>query len=344
MAMECLQIEEWGGELQRAEVPVPGPEPDEVLIEVAATSVGLTVRNAINGDLGDEPADLPRTPGHEIVGRVVETDGRGNPFEPRDLVAAYFYLVCGRCDECLSGHESLCQNFDGFVGVDVDGGYAEYVRLPVQSVVRLPEDLDPIAATAVPDAIATPYHVVNQRADIDPGDDVLVLGAGGGVGIHLVQMADYFGGNVTAVDRGEEKLAKCEELGAQHTVNTDERTLSRFSAEAELQYDVVVDFTGAMELLEESLELLDRRGRLVNLTGFPSRSFDLSPREQVLGELEVVGSRYCSRYELRRSAELVADGVIEPVVSKVVDMGGVQDLLDSIEEGELVGRGAMIPE
>lgn len=332
-----------GGELRRAEVPVPEPQPNEVLIEVAATSVGLTVRNAINGDLGDDSADLPRIPGHEIVGRVVETDGRGEPFEPGDLVTAFFYLICGRCDACLSGHESLCENLDGFVGFEIDGGYAEYVRLPVQSVDHLPKDIDPIAATAVPDAIATPYHIVNQRVDIGPGDDVLVLGEGGGVGIHLVQMVDYFGGNVTAVDRVDDKLAKCEDLGAQHTVNTDEQSLSHFTAETGLQYDVVVDFTGAMELLEEGLSLLDRRGRLVNLTGFAGRSFDLSPREQVLGELEVVGSRYCSRYELRRSAELVADDVIEPVVSNVVDMNDVQDLLDTIEAGELVGRGAMTP-
>jgi propanol-preferring alcohol dehydrogenase len=341
--MECLQLEEWGGELQRVDVPVPEPRPGEALIEVAATSVGLTVRNAINGDLGDEPTHLPRIPGHEIVGRIVETEDASTAFDEGDLVAAYFYLICGRCNACLSGHESLCENFDGFVGVEVDGGYAEYVRLPVQSVVKLPEEIDPVAATAVPDAIGTPYHIVEQRTDISPGDDVLVLGAGGGVGIHLVQMADYFGGDVTAVDRVDEKLEKCEDLGARYTVNTDRRTLTEFADENGIQYDVVVDFTGVMELLEESLSLLARRGRLVNLTGFPGRSFDLSPREQVLSELEVVGSRYCSRHELRRSAELVVDGVIEPVVSDVVGMEGVQELLDTIEAGELVGRGAMTP-
>lgn len=341
--MECLQIDAWGGALRRADVSVPDPGPGEVLIEVEATSVGLTVRNAINGDLGDDSADLPRIPGHEIVGRIAETGHPGGPFEVGDFVAAYFYLICGRCDACLSGNESLCENFEGFVGVAVDGGYAEYVSLPVQSVVSLPDNIDPVAATAVPDAIATPYHIVNQRADISPGDEVLILGAGGGVGIHLVQVAGYFGSDVTAVDRVEEKLTKCKELGAANAVNTDERTLSEFADETGIQFDVVVDFTGSMELLQESISLLDRRGRLVNLTGFPGRSFDLSPRRQVLNELEVVGSRYCSRYELRKAAQLVSEGIIEPVVSEVVDMGDVQDLLAKIEAGDLVGRGAMTP-
>lgn len=341
--MRCLQIEEWGGELQQDDVSIPEPRPGEVLIEVAATSVGLTVQNAINGDLGDDSVYLPRVPGHEIVGQIAEPGMEESPFEEGDLVSAYFYLICGRCDACLSGHESLCENFDGFVGVAIDGGYAEYVRLPIQSVVKLPENIDPIAATAVPDAIATPYHVMNERADVRPGDDVLILGAGGGVGIHLVQVAKYFGGNVTAVDRADDKLERCRELGAQHTVNTEGRSLSEFAADEGVQYDVIVDFTGAMDLLEESLSLLAPRGRLVNLTGFPGRSFELSPQEQVLGELEVVGSRYCSRYELKRSADLVADGTIEPVISEVVDMDGVQGLLKTIEAGELVGRGAMTP-
>lgn len=343
MTMECLQIEAWGGELRRAEVQVPEEKPDEVLIDVVATSVGLTVRNAINGDLGDDPGHLPRIPGHEVVGRVAEPAGPDGPFEAGDLVAAYFYLICGRCDACLSGHESLCENFEGFVGVDVDGGFAEQVSLPVRSVVALPDDLDPVAATAVPDAIATPYHIANQRTDIVPGDDVLVLGAGGGVGIHFVQMAAYFGGDVTAVDRVDEKLATCEEVGAEHSVNTDEQSLSEFADESGIRFDVAVDFTGAMDLLEEGISLLERRGRLVNLTGFPGRSFELPPRAQVLSELEVVGSRYCSRYELRRSAELVSEGIIEPVISEVVELDDVQELIETIERGEMVGRGAVTP-
>jgi D-arabinose 1-dehydrogenase-like Zn-dependent alcohol dehydrogenase len=98
-----------------------------------------------------------------------------------------------------------------------------------------------------------------------------------------------------------------------------------------------------MELLEASVSALATRGRLVNLTGFPARSFDVSPRELVMDELAVVGSRYCSRYELARSAELVVDGVVEPVISEVVELEEVENLLATIAAGELVGRGATTP-
>ena len=341
--MRCLELTEWGGELERTERAVPDVSEGEVLIEVAATGVGLTVSNVMNGDLGDDEADLPRIPGHEVVGRVVETGvGVASP-DVDDLVAAYFYLTCDRCDPCLRGHESLCENLDGFVSVDVDGGFAEYVSLPAGNAIPVPDGLSPVDATAIPDAVATPYHVANQRANVEPGDRVLVLGAGGGVGIHLVQMAQYFGGDVTAVDRVAEKLDRCRELGAAHVVDTSERPLSEAVSELGVSYDAVVDFTGSTDLIAEAKAHLAPRGRLVNLTTFPGRSFDLSPREQVLAETEVVGSRYCSKYELRRAAALVADGVIDPVVTEVVEMDDVPDLLDRIRSEEVVGRGAMVP-
>ncbi|MFB6130449.1 MAG: alcohol dehydrogenase catalytic domain-containing protein [Salinigranum sp.] len=341
--MRCLQIPEWGGDLELAEVPVPSVGPTDVLVDGEATSVGLTVANVINGDLGDDDEDLPRIPGHELVGRVAETGDGVTHLREGDLVTAYFYLSCGHCDACRRGDDSLCENLGGFVSVDVDGGFAEYARLPAGNAIPLPEDLDPVEATVVPDALATPYHVANQRADVEPGDDVMILGAGGGVGIHLVQVARYFGGTVTAVDRVEEKLARCADLGAEHTIDTDETSLADYADERGLEYDAVVDFTGAMDLVEEAADLLGHRGRIVNLTTFPGRTLDVSPRAQVFAETEVVGSRYCSKYELRRAAELLAEGAVEPVISEVVPMEDVPDLLDSIRAGDVVGRGAMKP-
>lgn len=341
--MRCLRLHDWGGELQLDEVSVPAVGATDVLVSIEATSVGLTVANAINGDLGDDPADLPRIPAHEIVGRVVETGPGVDHLHGGDLVAAYFYLSCDHCANCRRGRESLCENFEGFVGVDIDGGYAEYVRLPATNAIELPDDIDPVDATVVPDAVGTPYHVATERANVDPGDSVLVLGAGGGVGIHMVQMAQYFGGSVTAVDLVDEKLARCASLGAEHTVNTSEESVTAYAEAEGLRYDAIIDFTGAMDLLESVVPLLETRGRLVNLTTFPGDRLPIAPRAQVFGETEIVGSRYCWKHEFLRSAELVADGVIEPVISETVDLESVPRLLERIRAGELVGRGAMVP-
>lgn len=341
--MRCLQVTEWGEIPELAEVPIPSPTETDVLLEIEATSVGLTVHNVINGQLGSNEDNLPRIPGHELVGRVVERGDGVDQLSEGDLVAGYFYLTCDACDYCRRGHDSLCENLAGFLGVDTDGGYTEYTSIPAANAIKLPDGIDPVEATVVPDALGTPYHVVNQRANVEPGDRVMVLGAGGGVGIHLVQIAQYFGGKVTAVDLVDEKLETCADLGAIETVNPSEESLVDHAEETGLTYDSIVDFTGSVDLLEEATGLLGPRGRLVNMTAFQGRTMDLSPRDQVMTEMEVVGSKYCSKYEMARSGELVADGIIEPVISEVVGLDEVTDLLSRIADGGVLGRGAMTP-
>jgi len=339
--MRCLQIDEWGGELRLAERPVPEPGPTDVLVEVEATSVGRSVANVVAGNMNDDPAHLPRIPGHELVGTVVEAGEGVTHVEAGDSVTAFFHIACGHCRYCQAGFDPLCENHAGWISAHTDGGYAEYATLPAGNAIPLPDGLDPVEATVVPDAVATPYHVANYSGGVEPGDDVLVLGAGGGVGIHMVQVARYFGGEVTAVDIDDEKLAECGRLGAKATVNAAETELA---SAVDGRFDVVVDFVGDTDLLEAAVGLLGPHGRLVNLTTFPGRSIELAPRTTVINEIQVVGSRYCSKYELRRAAELVAAGEVEPVISEVVDFSGVADLLDRIVENEVLGRGAMVPE
>lgn len=339
--MRAVRLHEWGGDLEAERVPVPDVEPAEVLVDVEATGVGLTVHNAVRGHLGGRDADLPRVPGHEVVGTVADCGTGVTGIEAGERVVAYFYLTCGRCHPCLSGNQNLCENHAGYVGVDVDGGYADFVALPRENVVSIPDTIDPVDATTIPDAIGTPYHVATQRARVGRGDDVMVLGAGGGVGIHLLQVARYFGADVTAVDRSHEKLAACEDLGAVATIDTDRDRLP--DAVPHDSYDAIVDFTGSMDLVETANDLLGPRGRLVHLTAFPGREMAANPRAMVPRESAILGSRYCTKSEIVRSAGLVADGHVAPVVSEVVDLEGVPDLLDSIADGDVVGRAAATP-
>lgn len=340
--MHCLEISQWGGSLARTERQKPDPGPSEVRVSVDATGIGQTVQNVIDGNLGDDPEDLPRVPGHELVGTVDEVGAGVSHFDEGDRVTAYFHIVCGHCQACRSGHDSLCENHTGWISVDTDGGFAEYACLPARNVIDIPDSIDPAAATVIPDAVATPYHVANQRANIERGDSVMVLGAGGGVGIHMIQVADYFGADVTAVDTAAHKLGRCAAVGAVRV--HDPGPENNVAALADETYDAVIDFTGATDLLESCVGLLGPRGRLVNLTTFPGNEMSLSPRTEVMNEIEVVGSRYCSKYELQRAADLVAEGVVEPIVSEVTDFDGTPDLLHNLCDGAVVGRGAMRPE
>jgi len=335
----------WGGPLVYGDHRDPAPGPGEVLVAVRACGVGLTVVNYMSGRLG-RPADgLPRVPGHEWTGVVVDVGPGVTGARTGDRVMGYFYLTCGRCDWCRSTREPLCRNHAGYVGVHRDGGYAELVALPEANVLPLPDGVGFVEGTVIPDAVATPYHVCGARAQVRPGDRVLVIGAGGGVGSHMVQMARLFGGRVVAVDAGDAKLEHCRRLGAETALDINapgahDRARAALDGEA----TVAIDLVGSGETLAWAFGLLGPGGRMVMLTTFEGAGLDVVSRQMVMGELTLLGSRYCSRAEVLAAARLVREGRMTPVVSETRPLAGVGALHEMLRAGTLLGRGAIVIE
>lgn len=336
------RVHEWGGTPRWERFARPSPGPGEVLVDVEACGVGLTVLNCIGGDLSADPGLLPRVPGHELVGRVVEAGDTAGQDLLGQRVAAYFYLFCGACRHCVAGQESRCARLRGWVGVHVDGGYAPQAVLPARNAVPLPEELDAVSATVVPDAVATPVHVAGSRARITPEDRVVVLGAGGGVGVHMAQVAECYGAQTLALDVVADKLAALEALGLRAA---DAREIAAAEAAGlwgEGAPTVVVDLVGSEETLRWSADALDMGGRLVVLTTFRDRRLTVDPRAMVFNESAVMASRYASRADVRLAAELVARGDVRPVIGETVAPEHVLGLHDRLEAGALLGRGALV--
>jgi D-arabinose 1-dehydrogenase-like Zn-dependent alcohol dehydrogenase len=339
--VEALRLHTWGGQLRAEELAEPEPGEGELLIEVEACGVGLTVLNCLEGNLGNDDADLPRVPGHELVGRVVAAGPGAGRDRVGERVAAYFYLFCGRCPRCLAGTEDLCANQAGYVGVDRDGGYAPRCALPARNAIRLPEGIDPVLATVIPDAVATPVHVA-RRAQIGLGDRVAVLAAGGGVGIHMVQVARAHGADVLGLDVDARKLAYlADELGIGAADSSDFGSVAlpeRWRGRA----DVVVDLLGRPASLGWALGVLDTGGRLVTLTSFKGVHAPFAPRDMVLRQLSILGSRYATRAEVDEAARLVASGMVRPVVGRRERLDSVIAIHEDLVAGRLLGRGALV--
>lgn len=334
------RVHEWGGELQWESFDRPSPGEGEVLVRVEACSIGLTVLNCIAGDLADDPKLLPRVPGHEYVGIVTEVGPGVSAALVGRRIVAYFYLSCGSCTHCLAGDDARCANLAGWVGVHRDGGYAPWAVLPAHNAIVVPDDLSPVAATVVPDAVGTPVHVCRTRARIGAGDRVAVIGAGGGIGIHMVQVARLLGGRVAGLDLSDDKLAAIEQHGGLGIRSDD---LSELDPQlwTEGRPTVVIDLVGSADTLRWSAASLAMGGRLLVLTTFRDRSLTLDPRDMVFREIAVIGTRYASRAEIALAAELVATGRITPVIGSVVGPEGVLGVHDALREGRLLGRGAL---
>ena len=136
--MKAMVVQKWGEKSVLMNRPDPKPGPREAVMRVRAAGVGLTLLNMRNGSFGGE---APRIMGHELGGDIVEVGSDVTEVKVGDACAVYFYLTCHRCRWCRGGRETLCEAFKGFVGVHRDGGFAEYVSLPVENFLPIPKGL-----------------------------------------------------------------------------------------------------------------------------------------------------------------------------------------------------------
>lgn len=332
------RIHKWDADPVWEKFDLPTTGPGEVSVRVEACGVGLTVVNAIRGDLGNDPSLLPRVPGHELVGVVTGAGSESDLSLVGRRVVAYFYLACGSCPECRAGQDSICRNLSGYVGVHRDGGYAPFVVLPTANVIPVPDDLDPIAATVVPDAVATPVHVA-ARATLGGDDRVVVIGAGGGVGIHMVQVALLETADVVGLDVTRQKLEAVEGLGARAIDSSDFSSLRKPFSDG--PPTIVIDFVGSAATGAWALDKLASRGRLVVLTTFVDRLIPIDYRNLVFRETTVLGSRYATKAEVATAAALVATGKVKPIVGSVAGPADLLPLHEALRTKQLVGRGAL---
>ncbi len=339
--MRAMVVKNWGEPFTLEERSDPEPSPGEAVMKVRAAGVGLTLVTMRTGVFGGE---APRIMGHELGGDIVAVGEGVNNVAVGDRCAVYFYLNCGHCRWCRNGRETLCENHGGYVGVHRDGGYADYVCLPADNFLPIPAGLDYEGAAIAADAVNTPWHCMRERAQINPHDDVLLVGAGGGVGIHGVQVAKLFGARVIAADISEEKLDLAREWGADEVINV--RAVNDLVAEVKKLTDgkgveAAVDFHGAPETFQACIEGLTRAGRAVVIGAHPG-DVKVNPIELVITEKIVTGSRHSTRAELMETMEVMARGDVKAVVSKRVHFTEVETLFEDLKRQELLGRGGLL--
>jgi alcohol dehydrogenase, propanol-preferring len=332
----------WNEPFQLEQRPEPEPGPGEAVMKVRAAGVGLTLMVMRTGVFGGVP---PRVMGHELAGDVVAVGDGVSHVRVGDRCAVYFYLTCGHCRRCLGGRETLCENHGGYVGVHVDGGFADYVRLPAGNFLPLPDGLGYEAAAIAADAVNTNWHCMRERAQIAPQDDVLLVGAGGGVGVHGVQVAKAFGARVIAADVSDEKLAFARDWGADEVINV--RAVRDLAAEVHRLTDgkgadAAIDYVGRDETLQACIDSLGSGGRAVAIGTRPEgnaaivRSVDFVQKEK-----SVSGSRHSSRGELLETMDLMARGTVKPAIGRRVHFTEVESLFDDLAAERLLGRGAL---
>ena len=317
-------------------IPRPRTREGEALLRVLAAGVCHTELQLSQGTLN--PGVWPLTLGHEIVGEVVE-----GPSELRGRCALVYYnRPCGECAWCREGQEQVCPNVGPQPGLSTDGGFAEFVNVPTESLVALPSSLDPFDAAPLGCAAATAYHALHSVACVQPGEVMVVYGVGG-VGLPMIQLGAARGARVLAVGRTPSKLALARDFGAETIdASAGDPALEVRRLTAGGGAHVVFELVASEQTMPRGLAMLRRRGRLV-FVGYGSARLRLNPLELVLRETQLLSSLGNTRAELQEVVRLAASGVVRVPIAERFALEDVDLALDALRAGGLNGRAVVVP-
>lgn len=323
-----------GRPLVLEEVPRPSPGPGDALVKVAACGFCHTDLHYLDHGVptGKSP---PLILGHEIAG-VVEELGPGSAARSAgDRVLVPAVLPCGSCEYCRSGRENICPHLQ-MPGNHIDGGFAEYVRVPARDLVPLPADLDLARSAVIADALTTPYHAVVHRARVRSGEWVVVVGCGG-VGINAVQFAVAAGGNVIAVDLRAEKRETARRLGACETLDPTEypdlgREVRKRSGGGA---DVALEVVGTPETVTLALSTLRRGGRLC-VVGYSDSVVPIPLHRLMFFEYAIVGSLGCRPVDYPRVIEMVRKGKVslDAVITGTLPLDRIEEAAEDLRNAK----------
>ncbi|WP_232686316.1 zinc-binding dehydrogenase [Halobacterium zhouii] len=325
------------------EVPDPDVGRDDVLVDVKAGALNhldVWTRRGLPGlDL-----EMPHVPGSDAAGVVVETGADVTRFEEGDRVAVSAGVFCGECEFCRDGDYPLCTSFH-VLGEHVPGVHSELAAVPEDNLVPVPEHVDWETAAAAPLVFQTAWRMLVTRADVDPGESVLVLGASGGVGHAAVQIAKYAGAEVWATASTDEKLQYAEEIGADHVVNYESEDFARTIREetGKRGVDVVVDHVGEATW-DDSLKSLAKGGRLVTCGATTGGKPETHVQRLFWNHLSVLGSTMATPGEVDDVLELVWDGTFDVRIRDVLPMSETARAHEALENREGFGKVVVKPD
>lgn len=342
--MKAVVFNQHGGPevLEYAEAPDPNIKANEVLVQVKACALNHLDIWA-RGGLPGITIPLPHILGNDIAGVVREVGELVSWVKAGDEVMLHPGVSCGHCAECLAGRDNLCRDYD-ILGYRRHGGYAELVAAPAVNVIPKPKNVSWEEAAALPLVTVTAWHMLVTRAQVRPGEDVLIHAAGSGVGSLGIQIAKLLGARVIATAGSDEKLAKARELGADEVVNYNAddwpREVKRLTGKRGV--DVVFEHTGAVTW-PGSISSLKTNGRLVTCgatSGFDAQT-DL--RQVFYRHLTVLGSFMGSKAELLEAMKFIESGKIRAVVDQVLPLAEARRAHELMQNRAQFGKLVLVP-
>lgn len=341
--MKAVRFHQHGGPevLQYEDAPDPVARPGHVVVRVAACALNRLDLFQRNG-LERVTIPLPHISGADVSGTIDEVGEGVVEFSVGQRVMVQPGLSCGRCAQCLAGHDFLCPRYD-VVGYQSEGGYAERVAVPAANIIPIPDHIEFVKAAAFPLTFLTAWHMLFAKAALKPEDVVLVVAAGSGVGQAAVQLAKFARARVIATGRGEEKCAQAVTLGADEVIDSTREDVSK-RAKALTDgrgVDVVVEHVGAATW-NASVRSLARGGRLVTCGATTGFEATLDLRHLFARQLTFAGSYMGAKSELLQAADGFFRGFYAPAVDQTFPLRDAAQAQRRLESASRFGKVVLV--
>lgn len=337
--MQAVRFHEHGGPevLRYEDAPDPEPRAGEVVVRVRACALNhLDLWNR----RGVVRLPRPHILGADVAGEIATSTDKD--LAPGRRVLLQPGLSCGRCEACLVGRDNHCARYD-VLGSQSDGGYAELVRVPVQNVVPIPDAIGFVEAAAFPLTFLTAWHMLVTLAKVRPGEDVLVVAAGSGVGQAAIQIAWLHGARVFATAGTDEKLARAREIGAYEAVNhhTQDVPAEIRKLTGKRGVDIVIEHVGEATW-DGSLKCMARGARLVTCGATSGYKAQIDLRFLFSRQYSLMGSYMGTKAELLRAAQFFFSGQLKPVVDRTFPLAEAAAAQAYLERREQFGKVVLV--
>ena len=348
--MKALRLTDWKTDPELVEVPKPTPGPAEVVVKIGGAGACHSDLHLMHDfEPGMMPWKMPFTLGHENAGWVDSVGAGVTSVSEGDAVAVYGAWGCGKCGRCEQGFEDYCENqaeapvVNGGGGLGIDGGMAEYLRVPAERLlVRLPDGLEPVTAAPLTDAGLTPYHAIRRSwQKMTPTSTAVVVGVGGlgHVAVQLIKATTA--AEVIAVDNRQEALDLATKVGADHVVRSDDLAAGAIKDLTDGHgADVLLDFVGATTTMELARTAARTLGE-ATIVGIAGGTVPLSFFSQPY-EVSIQTTYWGSRFELAEVIRLAARGLVHTETT-TYSLDDAPQAYRDLRDGNVYGRAVVVP-
>jgi NADPH:quinone reductase-like Zn-dependent oxidoreductase len=339
--MKAAIFSEYGGPevLQYSEVPTPEPGRGEALVRVSAVGINGYDLMARAGRYKPNKGRFPHILGGDFGGELVKLGPEARSDLPVGTrVTSWSLLPCGYCEQCIGGFPNRCARDYRYLGAHEPGAYAQYVKWPAHHLIPLPPNVSFEQAAAFPVVFGTAWRMI-ARADLRPGETVLINAASAGVSIAAIQICKLIGAYVYATSSAAWKLEKAKEIGADETINYNETDFAEeiLKRTNKRGVDLVIEHVGG-DFLGKSIRCLTRGGRLVTTGGTKSYDCQIELNYIFHKELKIIGSNSFTKLDVQAALAMLGEGRLRTIIDKIFPLQEAAEAHRYVEAAKQFGK------